>query len=102
MKTIIQIIVASILSVAAPTFAHAAYLQSHAAYQQSAVAGWGNASTPGASFGKDDTFGVTSKATRAVRGLDARAYAPTALVGWGNASTPGASFGKDDTIPSGR
>ena len=108
MKTFIQIIVASIMSAVAPTFAHAAYLQSHAAYQQTAAVGWGNASTPGASFGKDDTIGVTSKATkqvpatRAVRGLDARAYVPAALVGWGNASTPGASFGKDDTIPSGR
>ena len=108
MKTIIQIIVASILSATAPTFAHAAYLQSHAAYQQTAVVGWGNASTPGASFGKDDTIGVTSKASKQVpatpagRGLDARAHASAAFVSWGNASTPGASFGKDDTIPSGR
>ena len=91
MKTIIQIIVASILSAVAPTFAHAAYLQSHAAYQQNAK-----------QIGVTNTATKQVPATRAVRGLDAMAYAPAAFtqnVGWGNASTPGASVGKDDTTP---
>ena len=60
-----KIIFTFVLSAAAPTFAHAAYLQSHAPYQQNAR-----------------QIGVTSsatkqvRATRAVRGLDAKAYAP--------------------------
>ena len=94
MKNVTKIIFTTILSAAAPTFAHAAYLQSHAAYQQNAK-----------------QIEVTSTATnqvqaaRAVRGFDAMADSPAVFAqsfAPGNTSVPGIGVLKDDTIPYGR
>jgi len=60
-----KIIFTFVLSAAAPTFAHAAYLQSHAPYQQNAR-----------QIGVTSTATKQVRATRAVHGLDAKAYAP--------------------------
>ena len=132
MKTIIRIMFTSILSAVAPTFAHAAYLQSHAAYQQNATqigvtklvpatravrgldamayapatfaqnVGWGNASTPGASVGKDDQSPVTRNPGKQDAFYSTKEHASRSksqTTGYGNASAPGASVKKDDTTP---